>query len=375
MSDLVQKKLIAAKLWVVKVGSALLSDNSDGVDLEIIDAWCKQIGALSRSDRSIVLVSSGAVAEGCRRLGFGDRPEALHELQAAAAVGQMGLVGAYERAFKVLDLRTAMVLLTHDDLADRKRYLNARATLRTLIELKVIPVINENDSVATDEIKLGDNDTLAAMVASALSADVLVLLTDQDGLHERDPREDPDAPVVEIADATDPKLDAYASGGGTLGRGGMVTKVAAARLAARSGITTVIANGNAPNVLMRISQGEAIGTVLESKLEPLVARKRWLASQLKVKGRIALDDGAVRAIQEKGVSILAVGVFGSSGSFERGDMVSVTDAQGDEVAKGLVNYNARETQMLLGCSTDEIESKLGYIDAPELIHRDNLVVL
>lgn len=375
MSDLIQQKLIAAKLWVVKVGSALLTDNGDGVDLEIINTWCNQIGALTESGRSVVLVSSGAVAEGCRRLGFKGRPESVHELQAAAAVGQMGLIEAYERAFGLLDLRTAMVLLTHDDLADRQRYLNARATLQTLIKLRVIPVINENDSVATDEIKLGDNDTLAAMVASSLSADVLVLLTDQDGLHERDPREDPDAPVIENADATDPKLDAYASGGGTLGRGGMITKVAAARLAARSGTTTVIANGKSPDVLMRIAQGETNGTVLETKLEPLVARKRWLAGQFKVKGRISLDDGAVRAIRDKGVSILAVGVFSSSGSFERGDMVSVTNTRGDEVAKGLVNYSARETEMLLGCSTDEIESKLGYIDAPELIHRDNLVVL
>ncbi|MCZ6887807.1 MAG: glutamate 5-kinase [Gammaproteobacteria bacterium] len=375
MVDAARSKIGAADLWVVKIGSALLTDMQSGIDEQGIRDWCRQIAELSKSGRSIVLVSSGAVAEGWRRLGFSGRPATVHEVQAAAAVGQMGLVEAYENAFKGHGMRTGIVLLTHDDLADRGRYLNARTTLRTLMSLGVVPVINENDSVATDEIKLGDNDTLAAMVASLLGADVLVLLTDQDGLHERDPREDPTAPLVAHALATDSKLDAMAgTGRGRFGRGGMITKLAAARRAARSGTHTVIANGRRADVLLGLSRGEVIGTFLEADVEPLVARKRWIADQLRSSGEVRLDAGAVAAIRGQGVSLLAVGVVAAHGDFRRGDMVRVTGPDGAEVAKGLVNYDATETRKLLGAKSEEIELRLGYVDESELIHRDNLFV-
>lgn len=374
-TEVARPALRDARTWVVKVGSALVTENERGIDRDAIGRWCRQIATLHQHGRQVVLVTSGAVAEGSRRLGFPRRPDTVHELQAAAAAGQMGLIEAYEQAFRESGLATALVLLTHDDLADRRRYLNARGTLRTLLGMDVVPVINENDSVATDEIRLGDNDTLSAMVASALSADVLVLLTDRDGMHERDPRFEPDAPVIERALAADRDLDAHAGGSGVLGRGGMVTKLAAARLAARSGTPTVIANGALPDILVTIGDGAAVGTLLESDVEPLVARKRWIAGQLRPKGRIALDDGAVRAVRERGVSVLAVGVIAATGDFQRGDMVLVTDSDGAEVAKGLVNYGGDETRLLLGASSGEIEARLGYVDDEELIHRDNLVVV
>ena len=375
MSIGARQKLREARLWVVKIGSALLTDNGRNLHHDAIAGWCRQIAVLRESGRGVILVSSGAVAEGCRRLGLARRPDSVHELQAAAAAGQMGLVEAYERGLRRSGLGTAMVLLTHDDFADRGRYLNARATLKTLLDFDVVPVINENDSVATDEIKLGDNDMLSAMVASALSADVLVLLTDQEGLRERDPRVDSGAPLVRDASADDPRLDGYAGGGGELGRGGMVTKLAAARLAARSGTHTAIANGMRDDVLLALSRGADIGTVLAADVEPLASRKRWIAGQLIAKGEIALDDGAVEAVRNRGVSILAVGAVRATGEFRRGDMVRVTDAAGVEVAKGLVNYSGHEIRLLLGAGSHEIESRLGYVDEPELIHRDNLAVL
>lgn len=375
MSTAARQKLREAGLWVVKIGSALTTGNGRSLDHAAIARWCDQIAVLRERGSRVILVSSGAVAEGCRRLGLASRPESVHELQAAAAAGQMGLVEAYEQALRRSGLGTAMVLLTHDDFADRSRYLNARATLQTLLDFGVVPVINENDSVATEEIKLGDNDMLSAMVASALAADVLVLLTDQDGLLERDPKVDPDAPLVSDASADDPKLDDYAGGGGVLGRGGMVTKLAAARLAARSGTHTVIANGTLDGVLLALAQGAEVGTVLAADVEPLASRKRWIAGQLIAKGEIALDAGAVEAVRNRGVSILAVGAVRATGKFRRGDMVRVTDAAGTEVAKGLANYSGDEVRLLLGAGSDEIEARLGYVDEPELIHRDNLAVL
>ena len=367
--------LKGATTWVVKVGSALLTGNGQGLDERALGAWCGQIAALVAIGKRVVLVSSGAVAEGCRRLGFDTRPTTVHELQAAAAVGQSGLIEAYERAFRRYDRHIAMVLLTHDDLSDRERYLNARTTLSTLLDLGVVPVINENDSVATEEIKLGDNDTLAGMVASLLSADVLVLLTDQDGLHEADPRMEPDAPLVTKSAATDPSLDAMAGGGaGRLGRGGMVTKLAAARLAALSGAHTVIANGQEADILCRLARGESEGTLLTADLAPLDARKRWLAGQRRSKGDVVVDSGAAAAIVNRGVSVLPVGVTGATGAFRRGDMVRVLDPAGRAVAKGLANYDAAETRKLAGCKSSQIEATLGYVDEPELIHRDNLVV-
>ncbi len=364
-----------ARLWVVKIGSALLTRGATGIDRGAIADWCGQIAALHAQGHRIALVTSGAVAEGCRRLGLTSRPRSIHMLQAAAATGQMGLVEAYEQGFKRFSLGTAMVLLTHEDLADRRRYLNACATLRTLLDMGVVPVINENDSVATDEIRFGDNDTLSALAAAALCADALVLLTDQSGLHEHDPRLVPDAPLVPEAAADDARLDAFVGGGGLVGRGGMVTKLEAARLAAHAGTQTVIAHGAAPKVLARISAGERLGTLLRSTVAPLVARKRWIAGQLRPKGEIAVDDGAVAALRERGVSVLAVGVVRVEGEFNRGDVVRVTDAAGAEVGKGLVNYSGAETRRLAGRGSAEIEAVLGYVDEEELIHRDNLVVL
>ena len=366
--------LAESATWVVKVGSALLTGEGEGLNLDRIADWCRQIGALMASGKRVAVVSSGAVAEGCRRLGFHERPGTVHDLQAAAAVGQIGLAEAYERGFRDVGRNTAMVLLTHDDLSSRERYLNARATLGTLLSLGVAPVVNENDSVATDEIKLGDNDTLAGRVASLLSADALVILTDRDGLHEGDPAKSPDAPLVASAAAADPRLDAMAGDAGRLGRGGMATKLKAARFAALSGANTIIANGAEPDILLRLARADAPGTLLAASVAPLDARKRWLAGHLREKGSVQLDAGAVRALLAGG-SILPVGVTVASGKFRRGDMVRVLDANGHEVAKGLANYDVTETRRLLGRNSSEIEALLGYVDEPELVGRDNLVVL
>ena len=372
----VRAALAGAKLWVVKVGSALLTRDGQGIDAGSLDNWCGQVADLLAEGRRVMVVSSGAVAEGCRRLGFDDRPVTIHDLQAAAAVGQSGVSEAYEHAFRRHGRHIGLVLLTHDDLSDRRRYLNARTTLTTLLELGVVPVINENDSVATEEIKLGDNDTLAGMVASLLSADVLVLLTDQKGLHRVDPRIEPGAPLVAEAEAADPSLDSMAGGGaGRLGRGGMVTKLAAARLAALSGTHTVIADGGAPDILRSLANGDPVGTLLTANVAPLDARKRWLAGQLRARGVLHVDAGAVEAIANRGVSILPAGVTAADGGFRRGDMIRVLGPDGAEVAKGLANYDMAETRKLAGCKSDQIESILGYVNERELVHRDNLVVL
>ena len=371
-----RERIKLARRWVVKIGSSLLTAGGHGIDRAAIAGWSSQIAELRQRGCQLVLVSSGAVAEGCNRLGFPERPHSIHELQAAAAVGQMGLIEAYESALKQHNLHTALVLLTHEDLSDRRRYLNARSTLRTLLDLGVVPVINENDTVATEEIKFGDNDTLAALVTNLIEADVLMLLTDREGLHVVDPDVDPTAPVLSYAAANDPKLDGMAGqGAGGLGRGGMHTKLAAARLAARSGAATLIANGRADNVLLDALNGAPQGTLLGAALEPLVARKRWIAGQLKIKGRLVLDDGAVKVLREAGRSLLAVGVMESSGDYLRGDVVLCVDTRGSEVAKGLVNYPSAETNQILGCSSDEIEARLGYVEEAELIHRDNMVLV
>jgi glutamate 5-kinase len=309
------------------------------------------------------------------RLGWQVRPSAVHELQAAAAVGQNGLTECYEGHFARHGLLTAQVLLTHDDLSNRKRYLNARSALRTLVGLRVVPVVNENDTVVTDEIRFGDNDTLGALVANLLEADALVILTDQDGLFDADPRSNPEATLIAEGRADDPSLAAVAGGGGSLGRGGMATKVRAAQLAARSGAVTVIAGGRQPSVLGRLAEGERLGTLLLPEQAPMAARKRWLAGQLQVCGRLTLDAGAVKVLQGSGSSLLAVGVTGVSGQFRRGDMVLCVDDRGRHVAKGLVNYGADEARLLVGKPSHQIEAILGYMESPELIHRDNLVVL
>ena len=365
-----------AKTLVVKVGSSLLTSAGRGLDAEAIARWAEQIAGLVRDGRRVILVSSGAIAEGVQRLGWTRRPHTMHELQAAAAVGQMGLVQCYESCFRGHGLHTAQVLLTHADLADRQRYLNARATLRTLLELGVIPVINENDTVVTDEIKFGDNDTLAALVTNLVEADALVILTDQAGLFDADPRTHANARLIEEADALDPALAGMAGGAGSpLARGGMATKVQAARRAARSGAHTVIADGRLADVLVRLAQGERIGTLLTAKTVPLAARKQWLADHLSVTARLRLDTGAARALQRDGKSLLPIGVVDLQGEFERGAVVACLDPDGREIARGLVNYSAAETRRIMRRPSAEIESILGYADEPELIHRDNLVLL
>jgi len=370
-----REALAGARRVVVKIGSALLTNDGRGLDETAIGGWVDQIAALHRRGIEVVLVSSGAVAAGMVRLGWQARPSAVHELQAAAAVGQNGLTECYEGHFARHGLLTAQVLLTHDDLSNRKRYLNARSALRTLVDLRVVPVINENDTVVTDEIRFGDNDTLGALVANLLEADALIILTDQEGLFDADPRSNPEARMIHEGRADDPALAAVAGGGGALGRGGMVTKIRAAHLAARSGAFTAIASGRQPEVLTRLMAGERLGTLLRPDQAPIAARKRWLAGQLQVRGTLTLDAGAVKVLRESGSSLLAVGVKAVAGQFRRGDMVLCLDEAGERVAKGLVNYGADDAARLLGKPSHQIEAILGFMEAPELIHRDNLVVL
>ena len=365
-----------AKTLVVKVGSSLVTNEGRGVDAEAIARWAAQIAALRALGKQVILVSSGAIVEGMQRLGWKRRPHAMHELQAAAAVGQMGLVQCYESGFRQHGLHTAQVLLTHADMADRQRYLNARSTLRTLLGLGAVPVINENDTVVTDEIKLGDNDTLAALVTNLVEADALVILTDQEGLFEADPRKHSQAKLIEKAKAGDPHLEAIAGGvGSELARGGMLTKVLAAKRAARSGAHTVIASGREADVLVRLAKGESIGTLLTAETVPLAARKQWLADHLTVSGRLRLDAGAVKALAGQGKSLLPIGVTEIAGEFQRGEVVACVDPDGREVARGLVNYASDEARKIMRKPSSEIEKILGYVDEPELIHRDNLVLL
>jgi len=367
--------LEGAKRVVVKIGSALLTNDGRGLDESAIGGWVDQMAELHCRGVEVVLVSSGSIAEGMVRLGWQTRPTAVHELQAAAAVGQSGLSQCYETHFARHGLRSAQILLTHDDLSSRKRYLNARSALRTLVQLGVIPVINENDTVVTDEIRFGDNDTLGALVANLLEADALLLLTDQEGLFDADPRHAPDAKLISEGQADDPGLDAVAGGGGLLGRGGMATKLRAARLAARSGAVTAIASGRQPAVLTRLLDGESLGTLLHPDHAPLAARKRWLAGQLQVRGTLTLDAGAVKVLRSQGSSLLPVGVKQVQGAFRRGDMVVCVDEQGARVAKGLINYSSVDAMQLVGQPSQRIAEILGYMEAPELIHRDNLVVI
>ena len=370
-----RERLTRVKRCVIKIGSALLTNNGQGLDLPAISAWVAQVAALRAGGMEIVLVSSGAVAAGMQRLGFKTRPHALHELQAMAAVGQMGLVQVYESAFQQHGLHTAQVLLTHDDLANRERYLNARSTLRTLLRLGVIPVINENDTVATDEIRFGDNDTLGALVANLLEAELLVILTDQAGLYDKDPRSHTDAVLVQEATAGDKLLAVMAGEGGALGRGGMRTKLLAAAKAARSGAATIIAWGRENDVLPRILAGERLGTYLKPAEGRVAARKRWLADHMQVRGRLRLDAGAARVLRDAGRSLLPVGVKAVEGHFQRGELVACLDPDGVEVVRGLVNYGSEEAARIAGQASDKIESILGYVDEPELIHRDNMILV
>ena len=367
-------RIAGARRLVIKVGSALVTNNGEGLDLAAISEWARQIAVLREAGKEVVLVSSGAIACGMQRLGWAKRPHAVHELQAAAAVGQMGLAQVYESAFARHGLHTAQVLLTHDDLADRKRYLNARSTLSTLLQLGVVPIINENDTVVTDEIKFGDNDTLGALVANLVEADCLIILTDQPGLFTADPRKDPGATLITEAHAGDPTLEAMAGGAGTqYGRGGMITKVIAAKRAARSGAHTVIASGREADVMPRLARGEALGTLLTSETPPLTARKQWLADHLQLNGRLILDKGAINALRE-GKSLLPIGVIDVQGDFERGAAVACLSVDGLEIARGLANYGSSDARRIARRASQDIEEILGYIDEAEMIHRDNLIL-
>ncbi|GAA6150751.1 glutamate 5-kinase [Pseudoteredinibacter isoporae] len=369
-----RKSLSTSRRWVVKIGSALLTNDGQGLDEQAIDAWVAQLAALRQSGLDIILVSSGAVAAGMTQLGWSRRPSSLHELQAAAAVGQAGLVQTYQQKFQRFQLQTAQVLLDHDDFSSRQRYLNARSTLNTLLELGVIPIVNENDTVVTDEIRFGDNDTLAALVANLMDAEQLVILTDQEGMFDSDPRGNPDAKLISEASARDGSLEDKAGGGGKLGRGGMRTKVRAARVAARSGAHTVIAGGRIDDVLSRLRKGENLGTLLLADRQPEAARKQWLAGHLQAKGKLMLDAGASRVLRGEGKSLLPVGVTQVVGEFTRGELVLCCDERGTEIARGLVNYNSDEARRIIGLSSEKIASALGYGGDDELIHRDNLVL-
>ncbi len=364
-----------ARRIVVKVGSSLVTNEGRGLDEAAIGEWCRQLAALARDGREVIMVSSGAIAEGMKRLGWTTRPHEIHELQAAAAVGQMGLAQMYETKLREQGMASAQVLLTHADLADRERYLNARSTLLTLLGLKVLPVINENDTVVNDEIKFGDNDTLGALVANLVEADLLVILTDQKGLYSADPRKDPAARFIHEAKAGDAALEAMAGGAGSsIGKGGMITKVLAAKRAAGSGASTVIAWGRETDCLLRVARGEIVGTLLVAPTQKSQARKRWMADHLQLRGAVTVDEGAVAKLRAEGKSLLPIGMTGVEGDFARGDVIAVRDPAGQEIARGLANYAAAEARLLCRKASGDIERLLGYVAEPEMIHRTNLVL-
>ncbi len=364
-----------ARRIVVKVGSSLVTNEGKGVDAEAIGNWCRQMAALAADGREVIMVSSGAIAEGMKRLGWTTRPKELHELQAAAAVGQMGLAQMYETQLRSHGMGSAQVLLTHADLADRERYLNARTTLLTLLTHKVVPVINENDTVVTDEIKFGDNDTLGALVANLVEADALVILTDQKGLYSADPRKDPAARFIDVCTAGDPELERMAGGAGSsVGTGGMITKVLAAKRAARSGASTVIAWGRESDVLVRLAQGESIGSLFVAATQKVTARKQWMADHLQLRGAVVVDEGAATRLLEGGASLLPIGMVEVLGDFHRGDVIAVRNLRGEDIARGLANYASSEARLLVRRPSAEIEARLGFVNEPEIIHRDNLVL-
>ena len=364
-----------ARRIVVKVGSSLVTNEGRGVDAEAIGTWCRQMAALVADGREVIMVSSGAIAEGMKRLGWRARPKEIHALQAAAAVGQMGLAQMYETKLREHGMGSAQVLLTHADLADRERYLNARSTLVTLLSHKVVPVINENDTVVTDEIKFGDNDTLGALVANLVEADALVILTDQKGLYSADPRKDPAARFMDVCTAGDPSLEQMAGGAGSrIGTGGMITKVLAAKRAAGSGASTVVAWGREPEVLVRLSQGESIGSLFLADTAKLTARKQWMADHLQLRGAVVIDEGAVAKVRDEGKSLLPIGVVEVLGEFHRGDVIAIRSLSGEHVARGLANYASSEARLIARHASSEIESVLGFTNEPELVHRDNLVL-
>ena len=370
-----RQQLGSSKRWVIKVGSSLVTRDGKGLDHDQIRAWVEQIRTLRSDGHQVVLVSSGSVAEGLVRLGWSSRPESVNDLQAAAAVGQMGLIQAYESKFQQHGVHTAQVLFTHEDMSDRKRYLNARSTLNRLLDLGVVPVVNENDTVAIEEIRFGDNDRLAALTANLIEADLLIILTDQEGMYDSDPRTNSAARLLDSVSVNDDGLEKMASGSGILGRGGMITKIQAARMAARSGAATIIAGGRSEHVLEQIAAAEVIGTLFQPSTEPLAARKQWLASHMVLPGKLQLDAGAVDVLKSSGKSLLPVGVGAVMGEFQRGAVVACVDADGREIARGLVNYSAQEIEKIKGKPSSQIIELLGYVDEPELIHRDNLVLM
>lgn len=376
MSDHQQTALVKdAKRIVIKIGSSLLTNNGKGINSAAIAHWAEQIAHLHQQGKQVILVSSGAIAEGMARLGWSKRPKLVNQLQAAAAVGQIALAQAYETAFNKHSIQTAQILLTHDDLADRHRYLNARSALNTLLDLDVIPIINENDTVITKEIQLGDNDTLGALVANLLEAEAYIILTDQEGLYDSDPRKNKNAQFIYRAEAGNPALEQMAGGAGThVGTGGMLTKVLAAKRAARSGAHTIIASGHEENLLLRLASGESIGTELYARIPILSARKQWLAAHLHVSGYLVLDDGAIKALTKRGKSLLPIGVTEVRGRFERGDLVACIDKEGHEYARGLVSYSADDAQQIIGKPSSQIEQILGAVTDIDLIHRDNMIV-
>ncbi|MBC7719454.1 MAG: glutamate 5-kinase [Chitinophagaceae bacterium] len=367
--------LLNARRIVVKVGSSLVTNEGRGLDAQAIGQWCEQLAALAKDGREVIMVSSGAIAEGMKRLGWRTRPKAVHELQAAAAVGQMGLVQVYETCLRENGIGSAQVLLTHADLADRERYLNARSTLLTLLGMGVVPVINENDTVVNDEIKFGDNDTLGALVANLIEADALVILTDQKGLYTADPRQDPHATFVHIAQAGEPALEAMAGGAGSsIGSGGMITKILAAKRAAGSGASTVIAWGREPQVLIRLANGEAIGTLLVAPTQKMQARKQWMADHLQMRGGVTVDAGALGKVRDEGKSLLPIGMTAVQGEFSRGDVIAIHGADGIEVARGLANYSSAEARLICRKASSEFEKLLGYTGEPEMVDRSNLIL-
>jgi glutamate 5-kinase len=374
-TTLVSSLVREARRIVVKVGSSLVTNDGRGLDEQAIGEWCRQLAALRHDGREVIMVSSGAIAEGMKRLGWAKRPHEVHELQAAAAVGQMGLAHMYETKLRENGLGSAQVLLTHADLADRERYLNARSTLLTLLRLNVVPVINENDTVVNDEIKVGDNDTLGALVANLVEADVLVILTDQKGLYSADPRKNPDAVFVHEAKAGDVALEAMAGGAGSsIGRGGMLTKILAAKRAAGSGASTVIAWGREPDALLRLARGEIIGTLLVAQTQKKQARKQWMADHLQMRGAVTVDEGAAAKLRDGGKSLLPIGMVSVEGKFSRGDVIAVRAPDGAEIARGLANYASSEARLLCRKPSTEFEKLLGYVAEPEMVHRDNMVL-
>ena len=368
--------LLNAKRIVVKVGSSLVTNEGRGLDAVAIGQWCEQLAALAKDGREVIMVSSGAIAEGMKRLGWPTRPKAIHELQAAAAVGQMGLVQMYETKLRENGIGSAQVLLTHADLADRERYLNARSTLLALLSFGVVPVINENDTVVNDEIKFGDNDTLGALVANLVEADALIILTDQKGLYTADPRKDPAAQFVQVGKAGDAALEAMAGGvGSSIGSGGMITKILAAKRAAGSGASTVIAWGREPSVLIRLTQGEAIGTLLLAQTAKNQARKQWMADHLQMRGSVTVDAGAAAKVRDEGKSLLPIGMTSVQGEFSRGDVIAIRDSETQEIARGLANYSSAEARLICRKASSAFESLLGYTGEPEMVHRTNLVLM